>query len=79
MMTAGETAAKTKPSMKPTVQGKPRMKWDRTATATASVKQGMKVALTTMPLSFDKATGSSSNPAINRMTVRQTDLRVLEK
>ena len=44
MMTAGETAARTKPSMKPTVQGKPRMKWERQATAAASTKQGMKVA-----------------------------------
>ena len=38
MMTAGETAARTKPSMRPTVQGKPMMKWERTATAAASTK-----------------------------------------
>merc|ERR1719239_1212707 len=49
MMTAGETAARTNPSMKPTVQGKPRMKWERQATAAASTKQGMKVARMTIP------------------------------
>ena len=38
MMTAGETAARTKPSMRPTVQGKPITKWERTATAAASTK-----------------------------------------
>ena len=29
----------------PTVRGKPMMKWERPATAAASTKQGMKVAL----------------------------------
>ena len=29
-------------------------------------------------LSFQRATGSSSRPAMRRMTVRQTDLRVTE-
>ena len=50
MMTAGDTAARTKPSMKPTVQGKPRMRWEKMAAAAASTKQGMKVALITTPL-----------------------------
>ena len=38
MMTAGETAARTNPSISPTVQGKPMQKWERTATAAASTK-----------------------------------------
>ena len=62
MMTAGDTAASTNPSISPTctvqystvqctvqysptVRGKPMMKWERPATAAASTKQGMKVAL----------------------------------
>ena len=67
MMTAGDTAASTNPSISPTystvqystvqyikvysvqysptVSGKPMMKWERPATAAASTKQGMKVAL----------------------------------
>ena len=51
---------------------------ERTATATASVRQGMKVARTTMPLSLSSFTGSSSSPAISRITVRQIDRSVLE-
>ena len=47
MMTAGDTAASTNPSISPTVRGKPMMKWERPATAAASTKQGMKVALDT--------------------------------
>ena len=78
MMTAGETAASTNPSMKPTVQGKPSMRLERTATATASTKQGMKVARTTIALSFMRAMGSSSSPAIKRMTVRQMERRARE-
>merc|ERR1712061_744512 len=71
MMTAGDTAAKTNPKLSPTVHGKPRMRLANMATAKASVKQGMNVALMTMELSFIKACGSSSRPAINRITVKQ--------
>ena len=45
MITAGETAAKMKPNMKPTVQGNPRIKFESTATAVASTKHGINVAL----------------------------------
>ena len=44
------------------------------ATVVASVRQGISVALTTIPLRFHSANGSSSRPAIRRMTVKQTDL-----
>merc|ERR1719291_765188 len=77
MITAGDTAAKTNPSMKPTVQGRPRTRLLRTATMIASTKQGMKVALTTIAESFIRATGSSSRPAMRRITARQIDRRVL--
>ena len=62
--------------MNPTVQGNPKIRFEKTATATASTKQGMNVALTTIPLSLERATGSSSSPAINNITVRQICLRV---
>ena len=78
MITAGDTAASTNPSMKPTVQGNPRIRLDSMATMMASTKQGMNVALTTIPLSFISATGSSSSPAISKITVRQMERRVLE-
>ena len=79
MMTAGETAASTNPSMKPTVHGKPRMKWERQATAAASTKQGMKVARMTIPDRRHNWTGSSSRPARRRMTARQSVRRPLER
>ena len=78
IITAGDTAANTNPNINPTVQGSPSMTTENTATARASVKHGINVALTTIPLSFIKATGSSSNPAINKMTVKQINLKVRE-
>ena len=79
MMTAGETAARTNPNMKPTVQGNPKRKCESAATAAASTKQGMKVARRTIPESRQSWTGSSSRPALRRMTARQRVRKPLER
>ena len=64
--TAGDTAASTKPSMKPHCQGKPNMRWLATATTRVSAKHGEKASLNTMADSFFRATGSKPSPNKNR-------------
>jgi hypothetical protein len=64
--TAGDTAASTKPSMKPHCQGKPNMRWLATATTRVSARHGEKASLNTMADSFFRATGSNPSPNKNR-------------
>ena len=64
--TAGDTAASTKPSMKPHCQGKPNMRWLATATTRVSAKHGEKASLNTIADSFFRATGSNPSPNENK-------------
>ena len=73
--TAGDTAARTNPSIKPQAIGNPRIKYDATATVTASTRHGRNASRTTPHDSFFNATGSRPKPARVRITTNATFLQ----
>ena len=71
--TAGDTAARTNPSMNPQVHGRERRRRAAIATTRVSTRHGQQASLRTTPESFLRAAGSRPKPALSRMTASATE------